>query len=333
MLRSEVLESNIRISTTMVQVLLNYLDGLGFSENEILDACNIPFEKVRHGDDNISERDFENLYQKCMSLSNDPFLGLHIGAKISLRQLGVLGYLLMNCDTFGSALHTYVKFQQVLGDGILFKLENRSSSLRVYFDLFGNEKYLQHRLETVLSGLRAITKELTGKELIYEKINFTFQPRSPFVEYLRHLGMIPESAISNYIEFSAAQLKNPVLNSFPELRLVLEAQLITKMDSNLTFSKKVRRELLLRIGKTSDRSVEALSLFFGMSERSFQMKLEQEKTSFRQIHDEVQLRFAENYLKEGSTISEIAFALGFSEPSAFQRAYKRWTGRTPGKSR
>jgi len=61
--------------------------------------------------------------------------------------------------------------------------------------------------------------------------------------------------------------------------------------------------------------------------------LEQENTSFRQIYDEAQADFALRFLKNGSPISEVAYALGFSEPSAFQRAFKRWTGMTPGQAR
>jgi len=80
-------------------------------------------------------------------------------------------------------------------------------------------------------------------------------------------------------------------------------------------------------------SLESMSSFFNMSDRALQMKLEQENTSFREINESCQTEFAIRFLKNGSSTAEIGYALGFSEPSAFQRAFKRWTGQTPGQFR
>jgi AraC-like DNA-binding protein len=68
-----------------------------------------------------------------------------------------------------------------------------------------------------------------------------------------------------------------------------------------------------------------------MSPRTLQRRLHEENTSHQQLLDELRRELAQRYLREPTiAIGETAFLLGFSEPSAFHRAFKRWTGTTPG---
>jgi AraC-like DNA-binding protein len=68
----------------------------------------------------------------------------------------------------------------------------------------------------------------------------------------------------------------------------------------------------------------------GMSARTLQRQLKERGVDFKQLTDETRRRFAINYLKERKhTLTEVAFLLGYSEVSAFNRAFKRWTGSTP----
>jgi AraC-like DNA-binding protein len=67
----------------------------------------------------------------------------------------------------------------------------------------------------------------------------------------------------------------------------------------------------------------------GLTARSLQRRLQDEGTSFQALRDETRRSLADRYLGQGLSVAEISFLLGFSEPSAFFRAFKRWTGLTP----
>jgi AraC-like DNA-binding protein len=67
----------------------------------------------------------------------------------------------------------------------------------------------------------------------------------------------------------------------------------------------------------------------GTSARTLRRQLEKEGATLRGLVDDVRRERADDLLAAGTAIKEIAFALGFSEPSAFSRAYKRWTGHGP----
>jgi AraC-like DNA-binding protein len=97
------------------------------------------------------------------------------------------------------------------------------------------------------------------------------------------------------------------------------------------------RQALQASLSTGDISVDAVATQLGMSSRTLQRKLESESTSYQEVLDKLRMELAESFLKERAsgkmTVDDISFLLGFSEPSAFYKAYKRWTGKSlPGKS-
>jgi AraC-like DNA-binding protein len=78
----------------------------------------------------------------------------------------------------------------------------------------------------------------------------------------------------------------------------------------------------------------AVAQRLGMSTRSFTRSLEEEGTTFGEILERVRQRLATRYLADDrKSVQQIAWLLGYSEPGAFNHAYKRWTGTTPGRTR
>jgi AraC-like DNA-binding protein len=86
----------------------------------------------------------------------------------------------------------------------------------------------------------------------------------------------------------------------------------------------------LRDELRSDRStIEHAAKRLGLTPRSLQRRLKDEGTAFQVVREDVRRQLAERYLADRLSLAEISFLLGFSEPSAFFRAFKRWTGLTP----
>jgi AraC-like DNA-binding protein len=89
------------------------------------------------------------------------------------------------------------------------------------------------------------------------------------------------------------------------------------------------RRVLRSALSNADPQLSATAKRLGLTARSLQRRLQDEGTSFQALRDETRRALADRYLTEGLSLAEISFLLGFSEPSAFFRAFKRWTGRTP----
>ncbi len=100
------------------------------------------------------------------------------------------------------------------------------------------------------------------------------------------------------------------------------------------FSIIVENEILSMIGRgVVFPNIEKVSKNFGMSIRTFQRKMEQDNINYKDLLDSVRKSFALNYINQHTdfNVTDLAFALGYSDPSSFIKAFKRWYGVTPGK--
>lgn len=92
---------------------------------------------------------------------------------------------------------------------------------------------------------------------------------------------------------------------------------------------RVRRMLVEHLGR-SNLTLDAVATTLAVSRRTLTRRLEEERTSFRHILDDVRRDFARALLQDHSlSIGDIAFFLQYSEPAAFHRSFRRWTGQTP----
>lgn len=323
----------ICVSNTLVRSLVFVTEMFGVSPEAVLADTGLTLLQLQDLDGTVAEKTYDRVLANCAELLNDDYFGLHLGQKLTLQQLGVIGYLMMNAETFSTALAAYQRFQKSLGESIVLSWKIKDNLARITCESFGGQLSGQHRIESFLAAIRVAGFELTGKELVLNRWGMTYPARANATPYIDIMGSRPEQAEENFIEFSKEYLDLRIINSIPELTPILEGQLQQKILNSTSFVREVRRELLRRIGKDKAISSEDISRHFALSERNLQLKLEKEDMSFRELLEEAQSDFALRFLKAGSPIAEIAYALGFSEPSAFQRAFKRWTGMTPGQAR
>jgi AraC-like DNA-binding protein len=111
------------------------------------------------------------------------------------------------------------------------------------------------------------------------------------------------------------------------------ALLLSRLPRGADLIERTRRAIGGRL-RGGDPSLEGVARELGMSERSLQRHLRELGSSFNALADEVREATARLYLEQPDmALTEIGFLLGFSEQSAFTRAYKRWTGHTPRQAR
>ena len=123
-----------------------------------------------------------------------------------------------------------------------------------------------------------------------------------------------------------ALLALPLASADPITAQILEAKIEQlAIAPSESFLDRVRRA----VGDRADPSPDDIAKALGISARTLRRHLDAEGETFRGIIDRLRRERADALLARGSSVKEVAFALGFSEPSAFSRAYKRWTGKAP----
>ena len=135
---------------------------------------------------------------------------------------------------------------------------------------------------------------------------------------------------------SEAVLERPLLAQNRDLFAYLDRHaqaLQQKLDRAPSLAFRVR-ELLVERLRDGEPDQPSIARALGLSERTLQRRLSEENASFASLVDEVRADLARLYLGDPKlAIFEIAFLLGYSEPSAFNRAFKRWTGQSPSEFR
>ena len=192
----------------------------------------------------------------------------------------------------------------------------------------------RQRADFALAFVVRLAREATKKAVVPIEVRFAYAAPKRLQEYRDHFrSRLVHDASVNQVVFAREDLSRPLASADTALAGMTQRRL-EKMLGQLpreaeSTALRVRRVLLglLARGKAT---VQIVGRELGMSGRTLHRRLHDERTSFRRVLDEVRRDVAVALLDDQATaISEIAFILGYSEPAAFTRSFKRWTGETP----
>jgi AraC-like DNA-binding protein len=130
------------------------------------------------------------------------------------------------------------------------------------------------------------------------------------------------------------EMKTASIHLSAILQKVGDEQLSKLPKAELDLPAQIRRLLDEGFNTGHDRTMADAAKLLGMSQRTLQRRLRESGHSFQELREQTRQELACGWLRQPQmAIGEVAYLLGFSEPSAFHRAFKRWTGKTPAQFR
>jgi AraC-like DNA-binding protein len=185
----------------------------------------------------------------------------------------------------------------------------------------------------VVASWLVTSRQATGVNWIPVEVRFPHSVPDDTSELRRLFGCtLKFGHHRSELVFSRNLLDLPLLQADPNLQAILEAQVVAmlqKLPKGEAATDAVRRCLAGELCN-GQPTLRQIAPRLHMSPRTLHRRLEDEGTSFRRVLTEVRRELAARHLTEDQlAVSEVAFLLGFSEPSAFHRAFKRWTGHAP----
>ncbi len=326
------------VAASVMIDLAQQLAADGIPSGRLCDRAGVDPSFLTRPHDRVSAVDADRIWSAAVALSGDLLLGLHLAERYREGALNILGYVLLNCEDAAAALECLRRYAALLNDGLSVRVEVTDHRSSVVLEaVAGAENPLladgRHVFETMATGIVLTLRRLTGQRFIAHEVSFRHAAAGTLSEYHRVFGTVVRfGAARTQLVFARAELAAPVLSADATLLPVLEGharERLRALERDGDTSRRVLREIAPRLTGTAP-SVTTIARAIAMSSRAMQRALQAEGSSFQRTLDEARQAVAERQLRvPGVTASEVALLLGYSETSAFTRAFRRWTGKTP----
>lgn len=299
------------------------VDGAAFLARLGIDSEMAPNTYVAAGD-------VDRLIAEIAAARNDPAFALTLARTAAIRPLGLFGHLIWLSGTMRDALERAVKFYAMVTRRTTLVLEERAGVATIRAVPVSRTTPRGRVLtEFPFASLAIRARDATGGAFALRAVRFTHagEATEPYADVFR--ARVTFGAAHDEIEFDVSQLALPLASADPITSAAIEAkvaQLTADVAGYSTFVDRVRRAAAANLATGSPT---AIAKHLGISARTLRRQLAQHATNLRQLVDDVRRERADELLAGGRAVKDVAFELGFSEPSAFSRAYKRWTGKAP----
>jgi AraC-like DNA-binding protein len=272
------------------------------------------------------------LIQQCVHKTQCAHFGLLIGQQTGLSAFGLMGYLVQQSPNVVTALKTLVHYAHLHVRGAVISFEEVDDEAFLGYSIYQPDV---EAYEQIADGAVAIAynilRKLCGPNWSPTDVNFAHRKPAdvrPYQQFFK--ASLKFDAERNGVLFSAKWLQQPVLGADTELHRLLQKQ-IDQIETHCSgdFVEQVQRVLHTSLF-TQKTTADHIAALFSLHPRTLHRRLKANGTSFQQLVDNVRFEIARQSLENSSLeVTQIAAMLHYADPSAFTRAFRRWSGTTP----
>jgi len=330
-MNEQIQNSSPKIAIQTLRSLLYYAERQGQSNDHQLKSLPLNQEQLNSSRLLVDVALYEAQLATLSHLLKDDELGFHIGQEFQPDRWGILGYIAVTSSSIEEALQAQYVYQSLSGNmGTPHKvIENDITHIQ----WVPSYDCSYHMAEQIITGLVTMARYLTNDQRFSpELVCFTHECMGQAKNYESFFNCpVKFQQDSNEVLVKSKNLNKPLFRSDVELNALLRSRADTLL-SELTESSPVDviRDYVLKTLPTHVPEIEEVASVLNMSSRTLQRKLKEQGLSFSGLLDSIRKELAITYLTQtDGSLLFISQRLGFSEQSAFQRAFKRWTGSTP----
>lgn len=321
------------VSSSTPRVICHYLIEQKACPEKIEKILECSIDDLESVDFRLPISNYNQLWEFAIQFSRCPDLGLIIGCRKVEDEVGLLGHIFFSNATIEEALKQYQRYFSVTNENISIALKQEGENVALQFLCEQNDCYSIYDMERTIAAGVTRTREHVNQPLPIERIDFQHAAPAHHERYESVFECpIKFSQPCSGIVFNKQYLAFRLPHRSSYLQKVLSKHLDTLLNNvrrKNSFCSKVEALIEKRLS-TDSIDAEHIAKKLNMSRNTLYRKLQNEEKSFQDLVENVRKRKAIEYLNEGNvSISQIAFLLGFSELSAFSRAFKRWTGKSP----
>lgn len=328
------------MSVGFVYPVVNALEALGFAAAPLLQRFGLTGPQLTDAGVRLSIPRYMRLGHAAIELCGHPELGALMGQYSRLEHFGLAGACTAQAPDVRSAMRNMTLFEPLYANNYLGQssLQDHCEGAWInFYSIAPYNGYNRFVVDTVLKSWHSHMQQVSGQPVQLERVQIEY-PAPPHAALLEHAFACPVefSAPANRILCTPATLamRNPLHcpHSWHELQNLCHQQL-ARLQACSSLSEQVIRLLGPQL-RQGEPELASIASQLQLPVWTLQRRLASEGSSFRQLLQETRHALATSYLRDTRlSIAEIAWQLGFASTEAFQRAFKRWQGETPGQFR
>jgi AraC-like DNA-binding protein len=313
--------------------LLDAAEGLGLDRAELMRVCDLTAEELADPDGRVPIVKHWQLWKAIIRRADDPALGLKLVEGFHTRGLGLVGYAMYHSHTLREALRRFERFSHVVSEAIRIRLTEDDATFTITTTTSRRFDRLRHPMDARLAILLKVAREITGRPIVPLEVRFDYPRPSETREHQRVFGgPLVFDADDEALVLRRSDADLPVGTGDETLGGYLDRlaeEVAASLGRRGSWIHEVRRTVWEQLC-SGQPSVQRIAAELGMSARTMQRRLRDEGVSFSQVLDDLRRAMAERLLRDRElAVYEVAFLLGYSEPSTFHRAFRRWYGVAP----
>ncbi len=304
----------------------------------VLEGAGLTPEGLAGPDARAPQAANDRVYEALTERARDPDFGLHFAERIDLDGFHVVGHLAVHSTTLGEALRRVAAHSRILHDSGRVEVETAGDEASVFPGCRGlPHDWPRQIAEFSAASVVVLGRRITGRAWTPRRVEFR-HPRPPRAsEHLRVFGVEPAfGQHETAVVLDRALLDLPVLGAAEGLATHLDVyarEVAARLPREDDLASRVHRSIAVELARGAP-DIGAVAAQLGTTPRTLQRRLADQDTSFQALADVVRREFAERYLRDATlSLHEVGFLVGFSDPSNFHRAFRRWVGATPSEYR
>lgn len=272
------------------------------------------------------------LFELGATTLNDPAIAVSVVGAIPIGGIGVLDYTLCTSATVRDALRKVAEHYGVATQRAKLELVEEGPVAKLVFVRVPGIAHSRHWVEFPLTAITARIRSTSGSAMTFREVTFQHPAPADQSSHDRYFGIpVTFGADSDAMAFDAGVLDLPLKTASTTMAALLEARIKELAPALATVDPlldRVRRALSQMLDEKRTE-VDELAKRLGTSKRSLQRSLGELGTSHSEMLDRLRKERAFQLLDRGLKVADVASELAFTAPSAFFRAYRRWTGTSP----
>ncbi len=325
------------IAICFVAAALQSVRDRGLNADELLENVGLSPSLLQVPQARVSAKHYGALWRTIAMVLDDEFFGQD-SRRMKAGSFAMLCHSVLACRTLGQALDRSLRFYGLILDDLSGSLMRDTTEARIVLHERvpgANQRVFAHELLLML--LYGVSCWLVGRRIPILRTEFSYAQPAHSAEYrLMYCADLHFERPNTAIAFEAGYLELPVVQnqrSIKEFLRTAPESILLKYKNGSSLAAKVRRRLRqFAPGEAPD--FESLAQELNLTPATMRRRLHEEGASYQSIKDQLRRDLAISYLSHSSrSVMDIALELGFSERSAFHRAFRKWTGAAPGEFR